>query len=73
MVLIVHMIVTRIGFWYVVTIVKMESQLSLLDSVDDCVVLVDPKTHGVVFVNQAAKALEIKAEGLTNLSWSYSE
>ena len=31
--------------------------------------LVDPETHGVVFVNRAAKELEIKSEGVTNFSW----
>ena len=59
MVLIVHLIITRIGFWYVEMIVKMESQLSLLDAVDDCVVLVHPKTNDVMFFNRAAKELEI--------------
>ena len=52
MVFIVHLTITRIGFWYVETLVKMESQLRLLDSVDDCVVLVvEQESHDVVFVN----------------------
>ena len=66
MVLIVYLIVTRIGFWYVQTIVKMESQHSLLDSVEDCIVLVDPKTDNEIFVNKAAKEMAIKAEGVTS-------
>ena len=63
MVLLVHLIVTNIGFWFVETTVEMESLRNLLDSVGDCIVLVNDKTHGVVFVNQVAKELEIKIDG----------
>ena len=41
----------------------------MLDLVDDCVVLVNPDTHGVLFVNNAAKELEIKADGVASFSF----
>ena len=62
-----HLIVTRIGFWFVDTTVKMASQKSMLDSVHDCVVLVEPDTNKVIFANQAAK--DIAVDNVMNWSW----
>ena len=73
MVLLVHLIVTNIGFWFVETTVEMESLRNLLDSVDDCIVLVNDKTHGVVFVNKAAKELEIKIDGEISFSFEHGK
>ena len=68
MIVIVYLIVTKFGFWYVETLVEMVSLRNLLDSVDDCVVLVDAETLGAVFVNKAAKNLKIMADGLASIS-----
>ena len=47
----------------------MESQRSLLDSVDECVVLVNSHTNGVIFINKAAKQLDMEAAGVSSFSF----
>ena len=66
MVIVHHMLISSVGFWYVNLTVESQSRESLMDSVDDSIVLIDPEPKPeIVYKNEAATKMMEDSNGIT--------